>query len=103
MANDPAAGLRPVSLDDKFDLSCARIFVSGPQALVRALLTQHALDRSEGLSTAGYVSGYRGSPLGGLDLPNLEFHEQVYPVRYRRWEFRTDAGGAGSADEDGDP
>jgi N-methylhydantoinase A len=33
--------------------------------------------------------------LGGLDLPNLEFHEQVYPVRYRRWELRTDAAGAG--------
>ncbi|MGI9477568.1 MAG: hydantoinase B/oxoprolinase family protein [Hyphomicrobiaceae bacterium] len=33
--------------------------------------------------------------LGGLDLPNLEFHEQVYPVRYRRWEMRTDAAGPG--------
>ena len=33
--------------------------------------------------------------LGGLDLPNLEFHEQVYPVRYRRWELRPDAAGAG--------
>lgn len=33
--------------------------------------------------------------LGGLDLPNLEFHEQVYPVRYRRWEMRADAAGAG--------
>ena len=34
--------------------------------------------------------------LGGLDLPNLEFHEQVYPVRYRRWELRTDAAGPGA-------
>jgi N-methylhydantoinase B len=33
--------------------------------------------------------------LGGLDLPNLEFHEQLFPVRYRRWEMRTDAGGPG--------
>ncbi|MGF1595968.1 MAG: hydantoinase B/oxoprolinase family protein [Acidimicrobiales bacterium] len=33
--------------------------------------------------------------LGGLDLPNLEFHEQHFPVRYRRWEFRTDAAGPG--------
>jgi N-methylhydantoinase B len=33
--------------------------------------------------------------LGGLDIPNLEFHEQLYPVRYRRWEFRCDAGGPG--------
>ena len=36
------------------------------------------------------------SSLGGLDLPNLEYHEQVYPVRYRRWEFRTDAAGPGT-------
>lgn len=34
--------------------------------------------------------------LGGLDLPNLEFHEQVYPVRYRQWEMRTDGAGAGT-------
>ena len=33
--------------------------------------------------------------LGGLDLPNLEFHEQLFPVRYRRWEMRQDAGGSG--------
>ena len=33
--------------------------------------------------------------LGGLDLPNLEFHEQLFPVRYRRWELRADAAGAG--------
>ena len=33
--------------------------------------------------------------LGGLDIPNLEFHEQNFPVRYRRWELRTDAAGAG--------
>jgi N-methylhydantoinase B len=33
--------------------------------------------------------------LGGLDLPNLEFHEQLFPVRYRRWEMRQDAGGPG--------
>ncbi|MBT7665763.1 MAG: hydantoinase B/oxoprolinase family protein, partial [Rhodospirillaceae bacterium] len=36
------------------------------------------------------------SSLGGLDLPNLEYHEQVYPVHYRRWEFRTDAAGPGA-------
>lgn len=57
-----------VSLNDKFDLDCDRIFASGPQALVRALLTQRALDQANGLNTAGYVSGYRGSPLGGVDL-----------------------------------
>ena len=58
---------RPVTLDDKYDLDCERIFASGPQALVRATLMQRALDREAGLDTAGYVSGYRGSPLGGVD------------------------------------
>ncbi|HEX2257737.1 MAG TPA: indolepyruvate ferredoxin oxidoreductase family protein [Afifellaceae bacterium] len=58
---------RPVSLDDKYDLDCRRVYVSGTQAIVRLLLMQRARDRRAGLETAGYVSGYRGSPLGGLD------------------------------------
>ncbi len=60
--------LLDVSLDDKFDLSKDRIFVTGTQAVVRLLLMQKALDRRAGLDTAGFVSGYRGSPLGALDL-----------------------------------
>jgi indolepyruvate ferredoxin oxidoreductase len=60
--------LKFTSLDDKYDLTKGRIFVSGPQAIVRLLLMQHEVDRRAGLNTAGFVSGYRGSPLGGLDL-----------------------------------
>lgn len=60
-------GLKPVSLDDKYDLSTERVFVSGTQALVRLALMQKERDRRAGLNTAGYVTGYRGSPLGGLD------------------------------------
>ncbi|MDB5599906.1 MAG: indolepyruvate ferredoxin oxidoreductase [Xanthobacteraceae bacterium] len=60
--------LQPVSLDDKYDLSQDRVFVTGLQALVRLTLMQKARDREDGLNTAGYISGYRGSPLGGLDL-----------------------------------
>ncbi|AKH99054.1 indolepyruvate ferredoxin oxidreductase, alpha/beta subunit [Hoeflea sp. IMCC20628] len=56
-----------VSLDDKFDLTKDRIFVTGSQAVVRLLMMQHERDRLAGLNTAGFVSGYRGSPLGGLD------------------------------------
>jgi indolepyruvate ferredoxin oxidoreductase len=60
--------LSPVSLDDKYDLGQSRIFVSGFQALVRLCLMQKERDRRAGLHTAGYVTGYRGSPLGSLDL-----------------------------------
>jgi len=56
-----------VDLNDKFDLSKDRVFITGTQALVRLCLMQSAKDRATGLNTGGYVSGYRGSPLGGLD------------------------------------
>src|SRR5215472_17440009 len=59
--------LEPVSLDDKYDLRKNRIFVTGFQALVRLSLMQKERDRRTGLKTAGYVTGYRGSPLGTLD------------------------------------
>jgi len=59
--------LEPVSLDDKYDLRKSRIFVTGFQALVRLSLMQEERDRRAGLNTAGYVTGYRGSPLGTLD------------------------------------
>lgn len=59
--------LRQVSLDDKYDLTKQQVFVTGYQALVRLCLMQKERDRLAGLNTAGYVTGYRGSPLGGLD------------------------------------
>ncbi|MDB5593110.1 MAG: indolepyruvate ferredoxin oxidoreductase family protein [Hyphomicrobiales bacterium] len=62
-----APGLGNLSLSDKYDLSRTRIFVSGSQAIVRLMLMQKERDRRAGLDTAGFVTGYRGSPLGGLD------------------------------------
>ncbi|WP_046863106.1 indolepyruvate ferredoxin oxidoreductase family protein [Microvirga massiliensis] len=59
--------LRDVTLDDKFDLAKDRVFITGTQAVVRLLLMQRERDRLAGLNTAGFVSGYRGSPIGGLD------------------------------------
>src|SRR5499433_3632208 len=56
-----------VTLDDKFDLATSQVFVTGYQALIRMCLMQKERDRRAGLNTAGYVTGYRGSPLGGLD------------------------------------
>jgi len=63
-----AAALRKVSLDDKYELETGRIYLTGVQALVRLLILQRQRDQAAGLNTAGFVSGYRGSPLGGLDL-----------------------------------
>jgi indolepyruvate ferredoxin oxidoreductase len=55
------------SLDAKFTQESGRIYLSGTQALVRLPLEQHRADRRRGLRTATFISGYRGSPLGGLD------------------------------------
>ena len=56
-----------ISLKDRFDLSKSPVLMNGTQALVRLMLMQKARDRAAGLNTAGYVTGYRGSPLGGVD------------------------------------
>ena len=69
--------LKPVSLDDKYDLGQSRIFVTGYQALIRACLMQKERDRSDGFNTAGYVTGYRGSPLGGLDQQFVRAGRQI--------------------------
>jgi indolepyruvate ferredoxin oxidoreductase len=59
--------LRDVRLEDKYTDTRDTVLIDGNQALARALILQHELDRRAGLNTAGYVSGYRGSPVGGLD------------------------------------
>ncbi len=55
-------------LDDRYGRRSGRVYLTGIQALVRLLLEQHRLDAARGLNTAGFVSGYRGSPLAGFDL-----------------------------------
>ena len=59
--------LRDVSLDDKYALESGRVYLTGAQAFVRLLILQRQRDALAGLNTAGFVSGYRGSPLGALD------------------------------------
>src|ERR1700738_2318038 len=59
--------LMEVGLDDKYRLDAKRIFLSGTQALVRLPMVQRERDRAQGLNTAGFISGYRGSPLGMYD------------------------------------
>jgi indolepyruvate ferredoxin oxidoreductase len=76
--------LESASLDDKYALERGRAFMSGVQALVRLPMLQRARDVAAGLNTAGFVSGYRGSPLGGYDQAlwaakkHLEQHHIVF-------------------------
>ncbi len=60
--------LAAVSLDDKYALDAGRVFLTGTQALVRLPMMQRRRDEAAGLNTAGFISGYRGSPLGGYDM-----------------------------------
>ena len=74
-----------IALDDKYRLARGRVFLTGVQALTRLPMLQRERDRAEGLNTAGYVSGYRGSPLGGLDtaLHEAEAFLAAHDVRFR--------------------
>src|SRR6056297_974815 len=63
-----AMSTQKVSLNDRFDLTKSSVLLNGTQALVRLMLMQAARDRAAGLNTAGYVTGYRGSPLGAVDM-----------------------------------
>ena len=82
--NQPAIELADVDLDDKYTRPRGRVFLTGIQALVRLALTQRQRDLAAGHDTAGYISGYRGSPLGGLDLQidrakaHLDRHHVVF-------------------------
>ncbi|WP_372572551.1 indolepyruvate ferredoxin oxidoreductase family protein [Ruegeria jejuensis] len=57
-----------ISLNDRFDLDKSPVLLNGTQALVRLMLMQKARDEAGGLNTAGLVTGYRGSPLGAVDM-----------------------------------
>ena len=73
-----------VSLEDKYTALGGRIYLSGIQALVRLPLVQALRDKAAGLNTGGFISGYRGSPLGGLDeaLWAAKKHLDKHQVRF---------------------
>ena len=77
--------LQTVTLDDKYTLERGRVFISGTQALVRLPIMQRQRDRAAGLNTAGFISGYRGSPLGGYDvsLSQASRHLQANDILFR--------------------
>ena len=82
----PAAAdrLSSVTLDDKYTAKSGNIFLSGIQALVRLPMMQRERDLAAGLNTAGFISGYRGSPLGGLDenLWKAKAHLEAHHVQF---------------------
>ena len=73
------------TLDDRYTRQHGRVYLDGDQALVRVLLMQRQRDVAAGLNTAGYVSGYRGSPLGVLDMAmwKAESHLKQHHVRFQ--------------------
>src|SRR5689334_5776272 len=75
----------PTTLESRFDDLDTPILLTGIQALVRVLLEQARLDRVAGLNTGALVSGYRGSPLGGLDL-ELWRRQKVLEARNIRFQ-----------------
>ena len=79
MTYQGGAALKRVALDDRYDLNETRIFCSGTQALIRLCLMQHERDKLASLNTGGYVSGYRGSPVGGLDLQFMRAKKYLAP------------------------
>ena len=86
----PPAGLRvalrDVSLDDKYALDSGRVYLTGTQALVRLLMLQRAArPRSRASTPRGFISGYRGSPLGGLDqaLWKAQKHLEARHIKFQ--------------------
>ena len=63
----PVAVQQQITLQDKYDLESTRALMTGIQALARLPILQHQRDLKDGINTAGFISGYRGSPLGSLD------------------------------------
>jgi len=77
--------LEQASLEDRWTQERGRAYLSGTQALVRLLMLQRQRDLADGLNTAGYLTGYRGSPLGGVDMTaaRARAHLERHHVRFQ--------------------
>ncbi|MBZ0144580.1 MAG: hypothetical protein K8F56_13455, partial [Rhodocyclaceae bacterium] len=85
---DTATPVRPepsTDLDTKYTLASGRVYLTGTQALARLPMMQRERDLAAGLNTAGFISGYRGSPLGGLDqtLWRAKKHLDAHHIRFQ--------------------
>ena len=76
--------LENISLDDKYTLERGRVFLTGTQALIRLPMMQRQRDMRAGLNTAGYITGYRGSPLGNVDMTAMKAkrHLESHHVKF---------------------
>ena len=89
----PQRPLDNYELDDRYRRESGRVFLTGTQALVRIPLMQRTIDRAAGFNTAGFISGYRGSPLGAYDMELwrasrfLEENDILSRGRYGKWEY----------------
>jgi indolepyruvate ferredoxin oxidoreductase len=77
---------REVTLDDKYDLLEGKAFMTGIQALVRLPMDRIRLDRAAGHKTGGFISGYRGSPLGGYDQQLRSVQKRLDAHNIKFWE-----------------
>jgi indolepyruvate ferredoxin oxidoreductase len=73
-----------ISLDDKFTLQRGRAFITGTQAFIRLAMMQRQRDLAAGLNTAGFITGYRGSPLGSVDMTAMKAkkHLDAHHVKF---------------------
>src|SRR5258708_29067905 len=84
ISDTPQARLNDYSLEERYTRQTGRVFLTGTQALVRILLNQRDRAISDGINSAGFVSGYRGSPLGDVDL---ELWRAQKFLKYKHIEF----------------
>ena len=82
--NAAAYPLDNYELDDRYRRESGRVFLTGTQALVRIPLMQRTMDRAAGRNTAGFISGYRGSPLGAYDMElwRAKNHLDEHDIRF---------------------
>jgi len=73
-----------ITLDDKWTLDRGRAFMTGTQALVRLPMLQRERDLKAGLNTAGYITGYRGSPVTAVDQTAMKAkkHLDAHHVKF---------------------
>ena len=74
-----------VTLNDKYELDSGQIYLTGTQALLRLAMVQRRRDLAAGLNTAGFISGYRGSPMTAIDVELWRAKDQIEKDHVHFW------------------